>query len=147
MGTYFEPKYLKGVWYEIFSFFFLSHISFPLCPEYPIGAISHFYENSRMYSNVKVNHWCQQHREKVWVVVYLYRMIFNISRYRQTDTRTTVLSLAINYCQCRYYLQLIIAGVVVTTNKWITGLMESMKIRDNAELLVSMKTLAIIYRL
>jgi hypothetical protein len=30
--------------------------------------------------------------------------IFFISRDRQTDIHTTVLSLAINYCQCRYYL-------------------------------------------
>ncbi len=49
----------KGVWHEIFGFWFFSKISFPHGPEYSIGAISIFLENSRIYLNVKVSHRCQ----------------------------------------------------------------------------------------
>jgi hypothetical protein len=34
----------------------------PLNNEYPFGAISNFYKNSRGYSKVKVNHLRQRHR-------------------------------------------------------------------------------------
>jgi hypothetical protein len=34
---------------------------FPLALEYPHGAISIFYTNSRIYSKVKIYHLCQRH--------------------------------------------------------------------------------------
>ncbi len=50
---------IEGVWHEIFSFSFFTN-QFPNGPEYPIEAILNGYENSRIYSNVKlitvVNH-------------------------------------------------------------------------------------------
>ncbi len=39
---------LKGVWHEIFDRFF-SRISIPLAPEYSLGVILNFYENSWWY--------------------------------------------------------------------------------------------------
>jgi hypothetical protein len=41
--------FLKGVWHETFSFWFLSQINFPHGPEYPVRAISNCYENSRIF--------------------------------------------------------------------------------------------------
>ncbi len=49
---------LNGVWHEIFDFRLFSWISFRQAPEYPIGAMLNFYENSRRYSKVKVDHRC-----------------------------------------------------------------------------------------
>jgi hypothetical protein len=46
--------YLKGVWHEIFDFSFIHESVSPLATEYPIGAISNFYENSRRYSQLCV---------------------------------------------------------------------------------------------
>ncbi len=37
---------LKGVWHEIFDFWFFSQISVPQAPEYAIGIVSIFFENS-----------------------------------------------------------------------------------------------------
>jgi hypothetical protein len=59
---------LKGVWHKIFSFLFLAQISFP--HGYPIEASSIFYENSRIYSNVKVYNRCQRHWR--WTQSYEY---------------------------------------------------------------------------
>jgi hypothetical protein len=57
--TYF---YLKGQCHEIFDFWFFSWISFPQASECTITAISNFFENSRRYSRLKVQHRCQRHR-------------------------------------------------------------------------------------
>jgi hypothetical protein len=72
-------------------------------------------------------------------------------RYRQADFVAIIsspvpLTLAINYCKCKccFYRRYIKAGVVVTSDKVITGIMESMKIRNKAYSLVS-TTPAIIY--
>ncbi len=46
---------LKGQCHEIFNFRFFSWISFPQAPEYPIRAISNFFQNSRKYSQLKVH--------------------------------------------------------------------------------------------
>ncbi len=61
---------LKGQWHEIFRFWFFSTISFPPAPEYPIRTVSKFLENSRGYSQLKVDHRCRWHR---WQM----RKIFN----------------------------------------------------------------------
>ncbi len=53
---------LKGQCHEIFCFWFFSSISFPPAPEYPIWTVSNFFENSRRYSQIKVDHRCQRHR-------------------------------------------------------------------------------------
>ncbi len=37
---------------------------FPQAPEYTIGAVSNFFENSRRYSQLKVDHWYQRHRQQ-----------------------------------------------------------------------------------
>ncbi len=50
---------LKGQCHEIFCFWFFSSISFPPAPEYPIWTVSNFFENSRTYSQIKVDHRCQ----------------------------------------------------------------------------------------
>ncbi len=43
---------LKGQCHEIFDFRFFSSISFPQAPEYPIRAVSNFFENSRKNSQL-----------------------------------------------------------------------------------------------
>ncbi len=56
---------LKGQCHEIFCFRFFSSITFPQGPENNIRVISNFFENSRRYSQVKVQvkvqicHRCQ----------------------------------------------------------------------------------------
>ncbi len=53
---------LKGQCHEIFCLWFFASISFPPDPEYPIWTVSNFFENSRRYSQIKVDHRCQRHR-------------------------------------------------------------------------------------
>ncbi len=53
---------LKGQCHEIFRFWFFSSISFPPAPEYSIRTVSKFFENSRRYSQLKVDHRCRWHR-------------------------------------------------------------------------------------
>ncbi len=52
---------LKGQCHEIFCFWFFSWISFP---QYTIRAVSNFFENSRRYLQIKVDHRYQRHRWK-----------------------------------------------------------------------------------
>ncbi len=61
---------LKGVSHEIFSLLFLSQISFPPGPEYPIGDILHFYENSRIYSNFECTVKSVNNTEDKWVKLW-----------------------------------------------------------------------------
>ncbi len=49
----------KGQCHEIFPFWFFSSISFPPAPEYPIRTVSKFFENSRRYSQLKVDYRCR----------------------------------------------------------------------------------------
>ncbi len=53
---------LKGQCHGIFDFRFSTWISFPQAPDYSIGAVSNFFENSRRYSQLKVHHRCRWHR-------------------------------------------------------------------------------------
>ncbi len=50
---------LKGQCHKIFCFWFFSSISFPPAPEYPIRTVSKFFENSRRYSQLEVDHRCR----------------------------------------------------------------------------------------
>ncbi len=61
---------LKGQCHEIFCFWFFSSICFPPAPECPSRTVSNFFENSRRYSQLKVDHQCSWHR---WQM----RKIFN----------------------------------------------------------------------
>jgi hypothetical protein len=45
---------LKGQCHEIVDFRFFSWISFPQAPEYPVRAVSNFFENSRRYHSQKI---------------------------------------------------------------------------------------------
>jgi hypothetical protein len=103
---------LKGVWHEIFSFLFLSQISFPHGPKYPVEAISNFYENSRIYSNVRLitgindngDKWVKFLRQNRFPKFCLEAIGFHytsieclffktiISRFGQINIRPTVLS-------------------------------------------------------
>ncbi len=65
-ASYKTPRWdnlLKGQCHEIFCFWFFSWISFPPAPEYPIRTVLNFFENSRRYSQVKVCHRYQRHRQ------------------------------------------------------------------------------------
>ncbi len=53
---------LKGQCHEIFCFMFFSWITFPQAPDNHIRIISNLFENSRRYSQVKLQHLCQRHR-------------------------------------------------------------------------------------
>ncbi len=64
------PLLLKGQCHEIFCFWFFSWISFPQAPEYTIRAVSNFFENSRRYSQLKVDHRYQRHR---WRICHRYQ--------------------------------------------------------------------------
>ncbi len=59
---FFKSCCLKGQCHEIFCFWFFSSISFSPAPEYPIRTVSNFFENSRRYSQLKVDHRCRLHR-------------------------------------------------------------------------------------
>ncbi len=59
-------KVLKGQCHKIFCFWFFSWISFPQAPEYTIRAVSNFFENSRRYSQLKVDHRYQRHRWQIY---------------------------------------------------------------------------------
>ncbi len=59
------PANLKGQCHEIFCFWFFSWISFPQAPEYTIRAVSNFFENSRRYLQLKVDHRYQRHRRQI----------------------------------------------------------------------------------
>jgi hypothetical protein len=63
-------KLLKGQCHEIFCFWIFSSISFPPAPEYPIKTVSNFFENSRRYSQLKVDHWCRWHQ---WQICHKYQ--------------------------------------------------------------------------
>ncbi len=54
---------LKGQCHEIFCFWFFSWISSPK-PLRILKAVSNFFENSRRYSQLKVDHRCQRHRRQ-----------------------------------------------------------------------------------
>ncbi len=56
---------LQGQCHEIFCFWFFSWISFPQAPEYTIRAVSNFFENSRRYSQLKVDHRYQRQAAKL----------------------------------------------------------------------------------
>jgi hypothetical protein len=56
---------LKGQCHEIFCFWFFSWSSFPQAPEYTIRAVSNIFENSRRYSQLKVDHRYQRHRQQI----------------------------------------------------------------------------------
>ncbi len=47
--------FLKGQCHEIFRFWFFSSTSLPPASEYPIRTVSKFFENSRRYSQLKVD--------------------------------------------------------------------------------------------
>ncbi len=73
IGSCKREKCLKGQCHEIFRIWFFSSISFPPAPEYPpapLGPFQIFVENSRRYSQLKVDHRCRWHR---WQM----RKIFN----------------------------------------------------------------------
>ncbi len=53
---------LKGHCHEIFCFWFFFMNQFPPAPEYSIRTVSNFFENSRRYSQLKVDHRCRWHR-------------------------------------------------------------------------------------
>ncbi len=53
---------LKGSVSRDFSLLVFSSISFPPAPEYPIKTVSNFFENSRRYSELKIDHRCRWHR-------------------------------------------------------------------------------------
>ncbi len=66
---------LKGKCHGIFDFRFSTWISFPQAPDYSIGAVSNFFENSRRYSQLKVHHRCRWHRwqmEKIFNLHYFF---------------------------------------------------------------------------
>jgi hypothetical protein len=72
----------------------------------------------------------------VYTLILVFNLILTL-RCRKADIVATVsspvsLTPVVNYRRCCFYKPLIIAGVFVIGNKVITGVMESMKIRDKA---------------
>jgi hypothetical protein len=62
---------VKGQCHEIFaSGFFHESVSLPQAPEYTIGrAVSNFFENSRRYLQLKVDHRYQRHQRHRWQIL------------------------------------------------------------------------------
>ncbi len=69
------PSSLQGQCHEIFCFWFFSWISFSQATEYTIRAVSNFFENSRRYSQLKVDHRYQRHR---WQILPPVSLVFLI---------------------------------------------------------------------
>jgi hypothetical protein len=104
---------------------------FPPFPKYPIGAISNMYEKFAEIFESKGLSPVSTTGEQAHIVATVSSLV-------------SLTLLAINYRQCHCYRQLIILGVIVTGNKLISGVMESIKIRDKASSMVTM-TRAIIH--
>ncbi len=76
---------LKRQCHEIFCFWFFSSISFPPAPEYPIRTVSNFFENSRRYSHLNIDHRCRWHRWQMRKIIN--QKIFNIFVETPLDSR------------------------------------------------------------
>jgi hypothetical protein len=88
-----KRTYLKGQCHEIFDFCFFSWISFPQAPEYTNRAVSNFFENSRIYSQLKVHHRCQRHR---WQMAKIFKLkIFNYFVWTPLGSRVNIY---VNFC-------------------------------------------------
>jgi hypothetical protein len=61
----FSVSLLKGTVSRDFLLLVFSWSSFPQAPEYTIRAVSNFFENSRRYSQLKVDHRCQQYQQQI----------------------------------------------------------------------------------
>ncbi len=86
-------QYLKGQCHEIFDFCFFSWISFPQAPGYTNRAVSNFFENSRRYSQLKVNHRCRWHR---WQMAKIFKLKnFNYFFWTPLGSRVNIY---INFC-------------------------------------------------
>ncbi len=66
---------LKGTVLRDFLLLVFSWISFPQAPEYTIRAVSKFFENSRRYSQLKVDHRYQRHQWQILPPVSLVLLI------------------------------------------------------------------------
>ncbi len=67
--------HLKGQCHEIFCFWCFFMNQFPPAPEYPIRTVLNFFENSGMYSQVKVHHRYQPNRRQILPPVSLVLLI------------------------------------------------------------------------
>ncbi len=65
MGIISGCRYLKGTVSRDFLLLVFFMNQFPQAPEYTIRAVSNFFENSRRYSQLKVDHRYQRHRWKI----------------------------------------------------------------------------------
>ncbi len=61
----FEPYMIKGTVSRDFLRLAFLWISFPPTPECPVRTVSNFFENSRRYSQLKVDHRCRWHRWQI----------------------------------------------------------------------------------
>ncbi len=115
-------------------------------PEYPIRTVSNFFENSRRYSQLKVDHRCHWHwwqMKKIfnqknftnfvghlWIVelTYIYSFAFKFTlKYLQPDIN----SIVCHWCRwqrgqicrrCRWYRWQFANGIVDTGGKFATGI-------------------------
>ncbi len=74
-GSDANPAYLKGQCHDIFCFWFFSWISSPKLLSIPLGPFRIFFEKSRRYSQLKVDHRYQRHRRQIWPPVSLVLLI------------------------------------------------------------------------
>ncbi len=114
--TDFWSNLLKGTVSRDFLLLVFFINQFPPAPEYPIWAVSNFFENSRRYSQIKVDHRCRWHRWQMkkssirkiliillghlWIVevthIYIFAFKFTL-RYLQPDINPIVCH------RCRWY--------------------------------------------
>ncbi len=142
--------HLKGQCHEIFRFWFFSSISFPPAPEYPIRTVSNFFEISRRYSQLKVDHRCRWHRwqmrkifnqknfnnfvgtpldSRVNTYIYIFAFKFTL-RYLQQDINPIVCHRCLwhrwQICRrCRWYRWQFATGVVNTGGKFAAGIVDT----------------------
>ncbi len=121
---------LKGQCHEIFCFWFFSWISFPQALEHTISAVSNFFENSRRYSQLKVDHRYQRHR---WQICHRYQR-----HRRQILPPVSVVLLipaanlppvstipAANLPRCQRHRSQIATGINDTGGKFATGVADT----------------------
>ncbi len=108
---------------------------FPPAPEYPIWSVSNFFENSRRYSHLKVDHWCRWHRWQMKKIfnqknfnnfvgtpldsrlthIYIFAFKFTL-RYPQSDITPFVCH------RCCWYRRQFATSVVDIGGKFATGI-------------------------
>ncbi len=114
----------KGQCHEILCFWFFPWISFPQAPEYTIRAVSNFFNNSRRYLQLKVEHRYQRHRRQILppVSVVLLIPVANLPPVSTIPYRRQIGR------RCQRHRWQIATGINDTGGKFATGVADTVRL-------------------